>query len=159
MAKEEELKLADSSKYSGLFDVNGNLDKTVETMTQISDIVKGIEEDYQKYLNDQLTGGLALEAFEKEARQKAQAAQAKAVENRKNILKIEIEIDKAREKGDTKALKNLEKRKKLVEATQQIEKKTKEIVEKYSEDMEARENLRKAQKEAQEQGKKLLSDG
>lgn len=155
MADRDELKLADKSEHIGLFDNNG----AIANLTKVSQLWQDIQQQQKKYLDDQLVSALSLEQLLEDERAKTKAAQTKAVENRKQILKIELEIAKAQDNNDKKLLKNLEKRKKLVEATQAVEKKTQQIVDKYSEDMTARENLRKAQKEAQEQGTKIFKDG
>lgn len=143
----------------GELDKNGKFDETLSKMAKVSQLFEDIKRDHDELLNKQLTSALALESLMDDERKKNSLAQAKQIEYRKQILKIEKDIAKAQADNDKKLLKNLEKRKKLVEATQAVEKKTQEIVERYSDDMEAREKLRNAQKEAQQQGTKIFKDG
>ena len=150
-------KLEHVSDYSYAFDEDGQI--LSKYYDQILNTWKEINAEAEKNKDSMLDTADAYQALLDDMHSENKAAHAKELKDRKDILKIELQIINAKEKGDSKAIKQLEKRLALVKTAQEVEKKTQEVVKKYSEDMEARERLRNAQKQAQAEGKKLVDDG
>lgn len=117
--------------------INSEVEKNVKFLTD--------EEVLQSLLNDQTS--------------KAKAAHDRELKWRKDILKIQKEIDEAADKGLDKELQKLEKRRKLIQQTHDIEQKTADLADKWSDELEALDANKEAKEAAKKLNKKLMSEG
>lgn len=156
---DEELKTV--SEYTDIF---ANDDSSWEDkMKSIKDIWEGIKHEAEVYNDQNLQNALALEAILDDERDKAKKAAKHDIDQKKVLLKIEMQIAKARNEANAKEEKALNKRLETVKKLQDQEKKYREninrLTEEYGDILDAANSKDAAKKEWNEQRNNLISQG